>query len=106
MDLTPEERALIDAYTTPESVALQHWGFHLAILLPEAVLAAYGLVQRDMEAIATGFFCLFSVQLWLMVASRRTDATLRSLCRKLLREVPGEQARPEVGDATQRPTGR
>ena len=94
MDFTPEERSLI-AYYAQQEGALRHWGFHLALLTPILMFGGYGLLRRDIIALALAFFALLGVVLWYVLASRRYGQHLGSICHKLeLAQPSGTSPQP------------
>jgi hypothetical protein len=82
LDFTPDEQSLISRYAQQDS-ALHRWGFHLAVLLPIAAFAGYGLLRQDLVAMAVAFFSLSGFMLWYIAASARYARVLASICRKL-----------------------
>jgi hypothetical protein len=80
---TREETNLIYYFATEKNSA-RRFGFYASVLAAPAIIACYGLVQRDHIALAVGFFGLFGMVIWYISTERRYAKQFRSICEKLV----------------------
>ena len=80
---TPEERALLMRRSGRSQDMGSRIAFYLAILLPMVAFAIYGLVRRDVVAIAIAFGGILLYQLWTIAYEFARVETYRSLMTKL-----------------------
>lgn len=92
LNLSQDEQALIHRVAGERSDAFHRIGFHLATLGPVLAFALFGLVRRDLLALALAFFSLLGLTCWRIAAEVRWFPLYRSLCQKLLAHQQAERS--------------
>jgi hypothetical protein len=83
LDLTPEERALLQRWRGQSEKAFAYFAYYGAILLPIVAFATYGLLKRDVIALAVAFAGLLLHQIHRIVTDLSRSALYRSLANKI-----------------------
>ena len=85
---TPEERALLHSWSGRGRYAGSWVAYYAAILIPMVVFAVYGVVKRDVVAVAIAFGGILLYQLW----SIANDLSRREIYRSLMTKVAEREA--------------
>jgi hypothetical protein len=82
-EFTPEERALMHSWSGRRHAMGSWLAFYAAILMPMVAFAAYGVVKRDVIAVAIAFGGVLLYQLWSIAHDFSRRETYRSLMTKI-----------------------
>jgi len=82
MNLTPDEELLLMRFAQERSG--RRWAFYAVVLTPIAAFGVYGMVNRDIAALAVAFLGAFGYVLWHVNWEFEGARQLRSIAQKVL----------------------
>jgi hypothetical protein len=93
LNLTPEERDVVDAWARDRHGVGSRLGFYGSILVPLLLFAAYGIERRELPALVVALIGLLIFLGWHLSREFSRLGAYKSLFRKIVEHERGPSAR-------------